>query len=72
MMQLRHGGEVNPGAEADEAPAQRPRPQPAQPVIQQRAAPKVDRNDDCPCGSGLKFRKCHGAALEDESDDASA
>jgi preprotein translocase subunit SecA len=66
MMQLRHGGEVNPGAEEDEAPAPRPRPQPPQPVIRQRAAPKVDRNDDCPCGSGLKFRKCHGAALEDE------
>ena len=21
---------------------------------------KVGRNDDCPCGSGLKFKKCHG------------
>ncbi len=24
--------------------------------------PKVGRNDKCPCGSGLKFKKCHGAA----------
>ncbi len=23
---------------------------------------RVGRNDPCPCGSGLKFKKCHGAA----------
>jgi preprotein translocase subunit SecA len=23
----------------------------------------VGRNDPCPCGSGKKFKKCHGAAL---------
>jgi uncharacterized protein len=28
----------------------------------QRDAPKVGRNDDCPCGSGKKFKKCCGAA----------
>lgn len=21
---------------------------------------KVGRNDPCPCGSGIKFKKCHG------------
>jgi preprotein translocase subunit SecA len=26
-----------------------------------RAAGKVGRNDDCPCGSGKKYKKCHGA-----------
>jgi len=26
----------------------------------QRAVPKVGRNDDCPCGSGQKYKKCHG------------
>ena len=26
------------------------------------AAPKVGRNDPCPCGSGRKFKVCHGAA----------
>jgi preprotein translocase subunit SecA len=31
-------------------------------------APKIGRNDLCPCGSGKKFKKCHGAALEDEED----
>ena len=25
-----------------------------------RAAPKVKRNDPCPCGSGKKFKQCHG------------
>jgi preprotein translocase subunit SecA len=27
-----------------------------------REAPKVGRNELCPCGSGKKFKKCHGAA----------
>ena len=26
-----------------------------------RAYPKVGRNDPCPCGSGKKFKRCHGA-----------
>jgi preprotein translocase subunit SecA len=26
-----------------------------------RAEPKVGRNDPCPCGSGKKYKKCHGA-----------
>ena len=31
----------------------------AKPVV--RDAPKTGRNDPCPCGSGKKFKKCHGA-----------
>ncbi|MBM4336809.1 MAG: preprotein translocase subunit SecA [Deltaproteobacteria bacterium] len=27
-----------------------------------REGPKVGRNDPCPCGSGKKFKKCHGVA----------
>jgi len=27
-----------------------------------REQPKVGRNDACPCGSGKKFKKCHGRA----------
>jgi preprotein translocase subunit SecA len=27
-----------------------------------RTGPKVGRNDPCPCGSGRKYKKCHGAA----------
>lgn len=30
------------------------------PLPFQREAPKVGRNDPCPCGSGLKFKKCCG------------
>jgi preprotein translocase subunit SecA len=26
-----------------------------------RAGPKVGRNDPCWCGSGKKFKRCHGA-----------
>jgi preprotein translocase subunit SecA len=26
-----------------------------------RAGPKVGRNDPCPCGSGKKYKNCHGA-----------
>jgi len=26
-----------------------------------RTGEKVGRNDDCPCGSGKKYKKCHGA-----------
>jgi hypothetical protein len=34
-----------------------------QPVqVQQRVVyDKVGRNDPCPCGSGKKYKKCHGA-----------
>jgi len=28
---------------------------------QRRTGEKVGRNDPCPCGSGKKFKKCHGA-----------
>lgn len=34
----------------------RPLPEPFR-----REAPKVGRNDPCPCGSGIKYKKCHGA-----------
>jgi preprotein translocase subunit SecA len=77
-MQMRHGGEVAGG---DEEPAPAPRPaQRQQPRVQvqpaRREGPKVGRNDPCPCGSGQKFKKCHGAALEDDEggggDDATA
>ena len=35
----------------------RPRPQPVQPI---RTEKKVLPNDPCPCGSGKKYKKCHG------------
>jgi SEC-C motif-containing protein len=27
-----------------------------------KAAPKTGRNEPCPCGSGKKYKKCHGGA----------
>ena len=33
----------------------------AKPV--RRNEPKVGRNDPCPCGSGKKYKKCHGAVV---------
>lgn len=32
----------------------------ASPAPAAQAFPKVGRNDPCPCGSGLKFKRCHG------------
>ena len=34
---------------------------PAKPFV--RKDEKVGRNDPCPCGSGRKYKKCHGATL---------
>jgi preprotein translocase subunit SecA len=33
-----------------------------EPVKQEpvRVGPKVGRNDPCPCGSGKKYKNCHG------------
>jgi len=49
-------------ADYDEALAGKDQPEgeaaPAQPVT--RDAPKVGRNDPCPCGSGRKYKHCHG------------
>ena len=28
--------------------------------VRRRDAPKVGRNDPCPCGSGRKYKRCHG------------
>jgi preprotein translocase subunit SecA len=36
--------------------------QPARPETVVRDQPKVGRNDPCPCGSGKKYKKCHGQA----------
>ena len=38
-----------------------PRALPAQPVPVASPYAGVGRNDPCPCGSGKKFKKCHGA-----------
>mmetsp|Transcript_8250 Transcript_8250/g.27097 ORF Transcript_8250/g.27097 Transcript_8250/m.27097 type:complete len:305 (+) Transcript_8250:2-916(+) len=35
-------------------------PDAEKPAAVQRSGPKVGRNDPCPCGSGKKFKQCHG------------
>ena len=35
--------------------------EPVAPKTVQRVNDKVGRNDPCPCGSGKKYKKCHGA-----------
>jgi preprotein translocase subunit SecA len=36
-------------------------PEPAAPAQPLPVARKIGRNDPCPCGSGKKYKKCHGA-----------
>ncbi|MYA30069.1 MAG: hypothetical protein F4Y31_02440 [Gammaproteobacteria bacterium] len=41
-------------------------PSPPAPVqTYRRARPRVGRNDPCPCGSGKKYKRCHGAISAD-------
>jgi len=44
------------------APAPSPEPEIQLPKVTiRRDTPKVGRNDPCPCGSGKKYKHCHGA-----------
>ncbi len=36
-------------------------PEAVKPQTMVRDSPKVGRNDPCPCGSGKKYKQCHGA-----------
>jgi preprotein translocase subunit SecA len=46
-------------AAAEEAGEPAPAPaEPVQPFV--RAGQKIGRNDPCPCGSGRKYKNCHG------------
>ncbi|MDR0995944.1 MAG: preprotein translocase subunit SecA [Tannerella sp.] len=47
-----------------ETPSQAPTgPQPPQPQMPVHAEKHVGRNDPCPCGSGKKYKNCHGKGL---------
>ncbi|MGE5622695.1 MAG: preprotein translocase subunit SecA, partial [Bacillota bacterium] len=52
--------DFNPNAAPEEllAPTAHPEDARQQPVV--NAVPKVGRNDPCPCGSGKKYKQCHG------------
>ncbi len=45
---------IAPGEPAPEPEIQLPK------ITIRREAPKVGRNDPCPCGSGKKYKQCHG------------
>jgi preprotein translocase subunit SecA len=64
QMRLTHNETTGMGFQANKAPvageAAEPSPAKAgkpQPV---HVGPKVGRNDPCPCGSGKKYKQCHG------------
>jgi preprotein translocase subunit SecA len=38
-----------------------PEKEPQRPTEPVRVEKKVGRNDPCPCGSGKKYKQCHGA-----------
>ena len=59
QMQLQHESAVGFGMQANREPAA----QGAEGQIKRkpvRVAEKVGRNDPCPCGSGKKYKNCHG------------
>ena len=47
--------------QAAQSPTSNGAPQQRQPIVNQQ--PRVGRNDPCPCGSGKKFKNCHGRGL---------
>ncbi len=49
-MQFRHQGSAEPSEQRQQAAVQ--------PFV--REQPKVGRNEPCPCGSGKKYKHCHG------------
>jgi preprotein translocase subunit SecA len=57
LTQLAAGDSQPPPPGARQAPPPAQMPQQQRPV---RTAPKVGRNQPCPCGSGKKFKNCHG------------
>jgi preprotein translocase subunit SecA len=68
MLLLQHPGDLS---EEEEEPAPAPVSRAQRQVVQpaRRETPKIGRNEPCPCGSGIKFKKCHGAVLEEGTED---
>ena len=70
QMQFRHAQASALSAQAPPAAAPmgagQPPPPPPRQAAQEPVAPfvrdgrKVGRNEPCPCGSGLKYKRCHG------------
>ncbi len=54
----RSGRGIPPATTPTAAPVSPPKPVSHPP---RRTGPKVGRNEPCPCGSGKKYKRCHGA-----------
>jgi preprotein translocase subunit SecA len=67
-VQVEREGEAAPARQRALPPPPKQQPMffsgsgPAQPQTVKRTDQKVGRNDPCPCGSGKKYKKCHGTA----------
>jgi preprotein translocase subunit SecA len=57
-LKFQHAEATALGGGAAPAASARQRPETVEPF--KREAPKVGRNESCPCGSGKKFKQCHG------------
>jgi preprotein translocase subunit SecA len=69
VSEARHADATNAGLTVEQTPDQQAAmrsqgtdtPQTVQTI--RREVPRVGRNDPCPCGSGKKYKKCHGKGL---------
>jgi preprotein translocase subunit SecA len=59
-MQFQHADAGGYGADEEAAEAQAMAAMGMGVLAAGPGAPKVGRNDPCPCGSGKKFKQCHG------------
>ena len=59
-MQFQHASDSGVGARGKALPEAK------KPFV--REQPKVGRNDPCPCGSGKKYKQCHGRVAEPRSE----
>ncbi|HUO85544.1 MAG TPA: preprotein translocase subunit SecA [Thermoanaerobaculia bacterium] len=66
MVVEREGEAARPARSIPQPPRRQPlsysAPSKEPPQQVKRTEPKVGRNDPCPCGSGKKYKKCHGFA----------
>ncbi len=72
MLMMLHRVQIEQPEETEQPPTQEPPRQEVQynrapeaddfdePATYKRRQPKVGRNDPCPCGSGKKYKQCHG------------
>ncbi len=60
QMQFQHAETGGYGADEEAAQVQAEQAVVAMPEPVLREGPKIGRNDPCPCGSGKKYKQCHG------------